>query len=196
MSTGAPQLAAPSTLIDSLWPARTALRGAVLMALGTALLALSAKIQVPLPPVPMTMQTLVVLLIGATYGWRLGGATVLLYVAEGMLGLPVFANTPPAAASPAYLLGPTGGYLIGYAAAALGMGLLAERGWDRSLLRVIVMMTIGHLIIFAFGLAWLAHLFGPAKAWVVGAAPFVAGTVLKTALAAALMQAAWVFVRR
>jgi biotin transport system substrate-specific component len=144
----------------------------------------------------MTMQTLVVLLIGATYGWRLGGATVLLYLAEGMFGLPVFANTPPAVASPAYLLGPTGGYLIGYVAAAVVMGFLAERGWDRSLLRVVVMMTLGHLIIFAFGLAWLAHLFGPAKAWVVGAAPFVTGTVLKTALAAALMKAAWTIVRR
>jgi biotin transport system substrate-specific component len=76
------------------------------------------------------------------------------------------------------------------------MGFLAERGWDRSLLRVLVMMTIGHLIIFAFGLAWLAHLFGPAKAWAVGAAPFVAGTLLKTALAAALMKAAWSIVRR
>jgi biotin transport system substrate-specific component len=200
MSSGTSLATAP-TFASLLWPAReggagAALRAVVLALAGSALLALSAKIQVPIPPVPMTMQTLVVLLIGATYGWRLGGATVLLYLAEGMLGLPVFANTPPAVASPAYLLGPTGGYLVGYVAAAVVMGFLAERGWDRSLLRVIVMMTLGHLIIFAFGLAWLAHLFGPAKAWVVGAAPFVAGTVLKTALAAALMKAAWTIVRR
>jgi biotin transport system substrate-specific component len=113
-----------------------------------------------------------------------------------MLGLPVFANTPPQVASPAYLLGPTGGYLAGYVAAAVVMGFLAERGWDRSLWRVVVMMSIGHAIIFAFGLAWLAQLFGPAKAWAVGAAPFVVGTVLKTALAAALMKAAWTIVRR
>ena len=169
---------------------------AVLLALvGSAFLAASAKIQVPLPPVPMTMQTLVVLLIGSTYGWRLGTATVLLYIAEGMLGLPVFANTPPGIASPAYLLGPTGGYLIGYVAAAFAMGVLAECGWDRSLLRVTLMMAIGHLIIFAFGLLWLTHLFGPAKAWGVGAAPFMAGTILKTALAAALMKGAWSLVR-
>jgi biotin transport system substrate-specific component len=202
MSTGAPSLQNPAaTLMGWLWPAGQGvrdgvLRAAVLMLAGTALLTLSAKIQVPFWPVPMTMQTLVVLVMGAAYGWRLGGATTLLYIAEGMFGLPVFANTPPQVASLAYLLGPTGGYLIGYVAAAVVMGFLAERGWDRSLVRVIVMMTIGHLIIFAFGLAWLAHLFGPAKAWIVGAAPFITGTVLKTALAAALMKAAWTVVRR
>lgn len=201
MSSGAPSLQATPTFAALLWPARDAgaaavLRAVILAVAGSALLALSAKIQVPIPPVPMTLQTLVVLIIGATYGWRLGGATVLLYLAEGMLGLPVFANTPPAVASPAYLLGPTGGYLVGYLAAAVVMGFLAERGWDRSLGRVVIMMSVGHLIIFAFGLAWLAHLFGPAKAWIVGAAPFVIGTVLKTALAAALMKAGWAVVRR
>jgi biotin transport system substrate-specific component len=199
MSSGVTPLQA-STFAALLWPARdggaAALRAVILAFAGSALLALSAKIQVPLPPVPMTMQTLVVLLIGATYGWRLGGATVALYLAEGMLGLPVFANTPPAVASPAYLLGPTGGYLVGYLAAAVAMGALAERGWDRSLWRVVVMMSVGHVVIFAFGLAWLAHLVGPAKAWAVGVAPFVIGTVLKTALAAALMKAAWTAARR
>jgi biotin transport system substrate-specific component len=200
MSSGTSMSATVPTIASLLWPARagaaTAIRALLLALAGSALLALSAKVQVPIPPVPMTLQTLVVLIIGATYGCRLGAATVLLYIAEGMLGLPVFANTPPQVASPAYLLGPTGGYLAGYVAAALVMGLLAERGWDRSLGRVVVMMTIGHLVIFAFGLAWLAHLFGPAKAWAVGAAPFVAGTIVKTALAAALMKAAWTILRR
>jgi biotin transport system substrate-specific component len=200
MSSGAPSVPA-LTFAALLWPARddrvaAALRAVVLAVAGSALLALSAKIQVPIPPVPMTMQTLVVLIIGATYGWRLAGATVLLYIGEGMLGLPVFANTPPQVASPAYLLGPTGGYLAGYVAAAVVMGLLAERGWDRSLPRVVSMMILGHAIIFAFGLAWLAQLVGPTKAWAVGAAPFIVGTVLKTALAAALMKAAWTLVRR
>jgi biotin transport system substrate-specific component len=76
------------------------------------------------------------------------------------------------------------------------MGVLAERGWDRSLWRVIAMMTIGHIVIFAFGVAWLAHLFGAGKAWAVGAAPFILGTVIKTALAAALIKAAWGLARR
>src|ERR687894_726210 len=146
MTTGATALAAPSTLVGLLWPSRddarfAALRAAVLMVVGTALLTVSAKVQVPLPYVPMTLQTLVVLLIGASYGWRLGGATVALYLAEGAMGLPVFANTPPLAAGIGYFMGPTGGFLFGFLAAAVATGYMAERGWDRSLTRVIVMIT-------------------------------------------------------
>jgi biotin transport system substrate-specific component len=188
MSTGAAPLAAPATLMSQLWPDRSALRAAVLMLIGSALLAISAKAQVPFYPVPMTLQTLVVLVIGAAYGWRLGAATVALYLAEGLAGLPVFAGP---AAGPAYMAGPTGGFLVGFLFAALTTGWMAERGWDRSLLRVVAMMALGHAVIFAFGLAWLATLMPAAKAWAVGAAPFAAATLLKTALAAALMQAAW-----
>lgn len=201
MSTGASSLASPSTLVGLLWPSRddarfAALRAIVLMVVGSALLTLSAKVQVPLPYVPMTLQTLVVLMIGASYGWRLGGATVALYLAEGAMGMPVFANTPPMAAGIGYFLSPTGGFLFGFLAAALVMGFMAERGWDRSLARVVVMMTIGHAVIFAFGLAQLSLIMPVAKAWTVGAAPFVAATIVKTALAAALMQAAWTVTRR
>jgi biotin transport system substrate-specific component len=166
------------------------------MVVGTALLTVSAKVQVPLPFVPMTMQTLVVLIIGASYGWRLGGATVALYLAEGAMGIPVFANTPPMVAGIAYLAGPTGGFLLGFLAAALVMGFMAERGWDRSLLRVAVMMTIGHAVILLVGFGWLSVLLPVAKAWSVGIAPFIAATIVKTALAVALMQAAWSMTRR
>jgi biotin transport system substrate-specific component len=198
MSIGAPSLSSPSTLVGLLWPSRddarfAALRALVLMVVGTGLLTVSAKVQVPLPFVPMTLQTLVVLMIGASYGWRLGGATVALYVAEGAMGMPVFAGPT---AGLGYLMGPTGGFLFGFVAAALVMGFMAERGWDRSLLRVIVMMSIGHALIFAFGLAQLSLVMPLAKAWTVGAAPFVAATILKTALAVALMQAAWSVTRR
>jgi biotin transport system substrate-specific component len=201
MTTGVSSLSSPSTLVGLLWPSRddarfAALRAIVLMVVGTALLTISAKVQVPLPYVPMTLQTLVVLLIGASYGWRLGGATVALYLAEGAMGMPVFANTPPMAAGIGYLMGPTGGFLFGFLAAAVVMGFMAERGWDRSLLRVIVMMTIGHAVIFAFGLAQLSLVMPFAKAWTVGAAPFVAATLVKTALAVALIQAAWSVTRR
>jgi biotin transport system substrate-specific component len=201
MSSGAPSVATPQlTLLGLLWPTTdgrgAALRAAILMIAGTALLTLSAKIQVPFPPVPMTMQTLVVLLIGAAYGSRLGAATVALYLAEGALGLPVFANTPPAAAGPLYLAGPTGGFLAGFVAAAALVGALAERGWDRPLARLVPLMVIGHAVIFVFGLAWLAVWFGPAKAWAIGAAPFLLATLLKTALAAAVMQAGWSLARR
>jgi biotin transport system substrate-specific component len=197
MSTGA-TVATPSTLMGLLWPSRNdarfvAIRAIVLMVVGSALLTLSAKVQVPLPYVPMTMQTLVVLLIGATYGWRLGGATVALYLMQGAMGMPVFAGPT---AGIGYLMGPTGGFLLGFLAAALVMGFMAQRGWDRSLLRVTVMMSIGHAVIFVFGLAQLSVVMPFMKAWTVGAAPFVAATVVKTALAIALMQAAWTITRR
>ncbi len=190
MSTGVSPIAAPPTLMGLAWPARSLARTVVLMAVGSALLALSAKIQVPFYPVPMTMQTLVVLVIGAAYGWRLGGATVALYLLEGALGLPVFAGP---VAGIGYMAGPTGGFLMGFFLAAMLTGFLAERGWDRSLLQVLAVMSVGHAVIFAFGLAWLAQLFqfDFGRAWAAGVAPFYAATVLKTALAAALIQAGW-----
>lgn len=199
MSSGSATISTPpSTLVGLLWPAQAsrageATRAAVLLALGNLLLVISAKVQVPIPPVPVTLQSLVVLLLGAAYGWRLGTATVVLYLVEGALGLPVFAN---AGAGPLYFAGPTGGFLIGFVATAFVVGLLAERGWDRPLARLVALMAIGHAIMFAVGLAWLAVLFGPAKAWAFGALPFLWGTAVKTALAAALMQAGWAIVRR
>jgi biotin transport system substrate-specific component len=198
MSTGASSLASPSTLMGFLWPSRTdnrltALRTIVLMVAGAALLTLSAKIQVPFYPVPMTLQTLVVLVLGAAYGWRLGGATVALYLFEGAMGLPVFAGPY---AGVAYMAGPTGGFLLGFVAAALLTGWMAERGWDRSLGRVVVMMIVGHAAIFAFGLGWLSTMMPFLKAWAVGAVPFAAATLLKTALAVAVMQVAWSVVAR
>lgn len=160
---------------------------------GSALLALSAKVQVPMWPVPMTMQTMVVLLIGMAYGSRLGAATVLLYLAEGLAGLPVFAGP---SAGPAYMMGPTAGYLVGFIVGAWATGLLAERGWDRTPLKALVAMTAGHAAILAFGVLWLATLIGFDAALTKGLTPFWAATVLKTALGAALMQAAWTVVKR
>jgi biotin transport system substrate-specific component len=176
-----------------LWPDRAdgfsaVARTVILVALGTALLALSAKINLPLPYVPMTLQTLVVLMIGAAYGWRLGTATVMAYLAEGALGLPVFAG-PVGGLAP--LLGPTAGYLAGFVAAAFITGWLSERGWDRSVLRLFVAMGLGHIVILAAGFAWLAFgmKLGVEKAWLVGIAPFVAASVIKNALGAALVPA-------
>src|SRR6476646_6443410 len=127
-----------------MWPVRPgetvgALRAVVLIALGTALMALSAKVNLPWPYVPMTLQTLVVLMIGAAYGWRLGSATVLAYLAEGAIGFPVFAG-PVGGLAP--LVGPTAGYLFGFVAAAFVTGWLAERGWDRSVLRLFGAMAM------------------------------------------------------
>ena len=176
-----------------LWPDRAdgfsaVARAVILVALGTALLALSAKINLPLPYVPMTLQTLVVLMIGAAYGWRLGSATVIAYLAEGAIGLPVFAG-PVGGLAP--LLGPTAGYLAGFVAAAFITGWLSERGWDRSVPRLFVAMGLGHIVILAAGFAWLAFgmKFGVEKAWLVGIVPFVAASVIKNALGAAFVPA-------
>src|SRR5688500_8264991 len=117
----------PATLIGALWPhaqARNLLRFAVLAIAGVVLLTISAKIKVPFYPVPMTLQTLALAVIAASFGARLAGATVLLYLAAGMAGLPVFANTPPALAGLGYMMGPTGGYLLGFLLAALLVGRL------------------------------------------------------------------------
>ena len=201
MLTGPSPAFPAQTFAGALWPARAGTsaafaRGAVLVLLGSALLTLSAKVQVPFWPVPMTLQSLVVLMLGAAYGWRLGGLTVLAYLAEGAAGLPVFANTPPAAPGLAYFAGPTGGFLVGFVLAAMTTGVLAERGWDRTPLRLLAAMAIGHLVLFAPGVAWLSALFGSGKAWSAGIEPFLLATLLKTALAAALMQAGWSILRR
>ena len=180
-----------TTLAATLWPQLTASRVARLAALtigGALALALSAKIQVPFYPVPMTLQTLVLLALSAAYGARLAGATLALYLAEGLAGLPVFAG---ATAGPAYMMGPTGGYLAGYLVAAVLIGWLADRGWDRSGPRLLAAMSLGHILVFAFGFAWLAILIGAEKAWLGGVAPFFAATIVKTLLAWALVAAAW-----
>ncbi len=183
------------TLASALWPsgrAGAALRGAVLALFGTALLTVAAKLQVPFYPVPQTMQTFVVLVLAMAYGWRLGGATLLLYLAEGALGLPVFAGTPEKGVGLAYMLGGTGGYLLGFVLAAVACGWLAERGWDRSVARTALAMLIGNALIYVPGLLWLGGLFGwdkPILAW--GLTPFLLGDLTKLALAAAVLPLAW-----
>jgi biotin transport system substrate-specific component len=187
-------------LISRLWPGDQGvgsdlLRAVILIAAGTALLALSAKVNLPLPYVPMTLQTLVVLMLGAAYGWRLGCATVIAYLAEGAIGLPVFAG-PVGGLGP--LAGPTAGYLFGFVAAAFVTGWLSERGWDRNTAWLFAAMSIGHVIILAAGFAWLAYgiELGIGKAWVVGVLPFIAGSVVKSALGATLLPAVWRLVDR
>lgn len=193
---------ASPTLIATLWPSRgqsfgvSAARAATLMIAGTLALWASAKISVPFYPIPMTMQTLVVLMIGAAYGARLGLATIALYLFEGLMGLPVFAGTPERGIGLAYMVGPTGGYLAGFAAAAYLTGWLAERGWDRSIVKLLGAMALGHAVIFLFGLAWLATFAGPAVAWSTGMAPFYAATVFKTVLGALALPALWSLLSR
>lgn len=188
------------TLLNVLSPrlSGTALvsRNALLALAGTLLLTVSAKLQIPFWPVPMTLQTFVVLVLGVAFGWKLGGLTVALYLAEGAVGLPVFAGTPERGIGLAYMAGPTGGYLAGFVAAAALCGWLAERGWDRGPWHTALAMTAGHLLILFLGWAWLAILLGPGKAYDAGVAPFYAATAAKTLLAVIALPLAWKIVGR
>ncbi len=191
------------TLIDALWAgdgrsdAQKLMRNALLAIGGSLLIWLSAKIQVPFYPVPMTMQTFAVLAIGVAFGARLGAATVILYLAQGAAGLPVFAGTPEKGIGLAYMMGPTGGYLFGYILAAFATGWLAERGWDRNVLLTAAAMLIGNVLIYAPGLLYLGVLLGwdkPILEW--GLTPFVLGDAAKLALAAAVLPLGWRFLKR
>ena len=176
-------LSEPAIFPTTSWLAgrsRAARWGSLLI--GTALLALSAHIAVPFWPVPMSMQTLVVLLIGFAMGARLGGATVLAYFVEGAIGLPVFHG----GGGFAYFAGPTGGYLIGFLPAVMLVGALAERGATRSLLRTAAAALLGDVLIFACGLTWLAIIVGPAKSLAFGLIPFLPAEAVKLALAIAI----------
>ena len=168
--------------------ARSPLLARAALVLGLSLLlALSARVSVPFWPVPMTMQTLAVLVIAGLAGPRLASGAMLAYLAEGALGLPVFAGTHGIGL--AYLAGPTGGYLIGMLAAAAVVGALARRVAGRPV-ALLGVMTLGSLLVYAAGAAWLSVYVGPAKALALGVVPFLAGDAVKTALAACAVLAA------
>ncbi|MCX5516574.1 biotin transporter BioY [Kaistia algarum] len=187
------------TLALAAWPTASSrvLRFGVLALVGSALLALAAKTQVPFWPVPLTMTTFAVFMIGAAYGSRLALATVLLYLAEGFAGIPVFAGP---VAGPAYMMGPTAGFLWGYAVAAFLIGLAADYGWSRSTPKMALAFFAGDAVLFAMGFVWLAFFatlssgavgLGASAAFAKGVLPFLLGDALKIALAAFLVPAGW-----
>ena len=161
---------------------------------GSLLIALAAQIAIPLAftPVPITGQTLAVLMIGVLLGSRKGAATVLLYLGEGSLGLPFFAK---GAGGLAVLKGATAGYLVGFVFAAYAVGWLAERGWDRNLWRAAAAMMVGNAIIFFFGLSWLGMFVGFPKAFTLGLVPYLPGMLIKLALASVLLPIGWKFIK-
>jgi biotin transport system substrate-specific component len=183
-----------TTLANRLWPQSetSTLHKALLVVAGSLALAISAKVQVPFWPVPMTMQTLVVLLIGASFGARLGGITLAAYLAQGAAGLPVFAS----GAGLAYMAGPTGGYLAGFLLAAIVVGALADRGFGRNVWTTLVAMVAGLSVIYALGVGWLAGFAGLEKAITLGVLPFLPAEAVKLALAALLLPSAWKLARR
>jgi biotin transport system substrate-specific component len=158
---------------------------------GTLLLTLSAKTKVMLGPVDISLQTLAVFLIAAAFGLRLGVATLLLYMAEGAMGFPVFQGTPEKGIGVAYMLGSTGGYLAGFVVMAAIVGWAADRGWDRRPVKLFNVILVSEIIMMAMGFAWLALLIGPEKSWQFGVVPFIVGDLIKVALAASLVPAVW-----
>ncbi len=181
-----------ATYTDILRPSakHKALTYDVALIVGASLfIALCAQFTIQIGPVPITGQTLAVLLTGMLLGSRRGTLSVLAYLMEGIAGLPVFAPGGPMGF--ARLAGPTGGYLIGFVAAAYVTGLLAERGWDRKATSTLLAMLIGNAIIYAFGLSWLAVSVGIGNALLFGLYPFIAGDLLKASIAMALLPAGW-----
>jgi biotin transport system substrate-specific component len=175
----------PSTL----WMEIPLLIGFNLLLVGCAYIAFN----VPFSPVPITGQTFGVLLVAMALGRVRGSAVVVAYLAEGAAGLPVFAG---GAAGPGVLLGPTGGYLMGFLGAAYVVGWLADHGWDRGYVKSVLAMLIGSVVIFACGLAQLG-LFVPAGAvMTMGLYPFIAGGVVKIAVAAVVLPSIWKFINR
>ena len=188
------------TLADVLRPAIAQRRvgllyNAALVLGGSALVAVLAQVVIPLPfsPVPVTGQTLAVLFVGALLGSARGSLAVLLYLAEGAVGLPVFAG---GGAGLMRLAGPTGGYLVGFCAAAFVVGFLAERGWDRVVWRASVALLVGNALIYSAGLPWLSRFVGAQKVLSLGLYPFVVGDLIKLVVAVLALPAGWRLLRR
>ena len=185
----------PRTLVDVLLPRqqRSWLLDAALVVLFSAFVGLTAQVEIPLWPVPLTLQTLGGLFTGAVLGGRRGALALLLYLAEGAVGLPVFAG----GAGIVYMLGPTGGYLVSYPVAAGLVGWLAERGWDRKLAWTTAAMSLGLLVIYAFGVVWLAGFLGDLwTALVQGMLIFIPGDLIKIAIATLALPGGWALARR
>ena len=194
-----PNLTIP-TIADLVWPLGKSLnliRYLLLALVGSLLITLSSKIQIPFYPVPMTMQTFVILGLSMAYGWRLAGVTVALYLLEGALGLAVFAGTPEKGIGLVYMTGTTGGYLLGFLAAAVTCGWLGEKGWDRNVFKTAAAMLIGNALIYIPGVFWLGVLLGwdkPIIDW--GLTPFILGDLAKLALAAIVFPLVWKFLNK
>ena len=154
---------------------------------GTILLAVSSKIQVPFWPVPMTMQTFVVLIIAMAYGWKLSLLTLIAYLIEGAVGLPVFAK----GGGLLYLIGPTAGYLYGMVIAAAIIGYFADLGYGKSIIKCIIPLGIGIIIIFVCGIGYLSSIIGFEKAIAAGLLPFIPSELFKIALAVFIIPTIW-----
>lgn len=175
------------TFMEAVWKPTGLGREVTLIVGGSLLVALLAQIELPMWPVPVTGQTFGVLLLGLLLGRR-AGLSLMAYVAEGAMGLPFFAG---GGAGITHLTGPTGGYLAGFVAAAFVVGWLAEKGWDRRMGTAVLALLMGNLLIYLFGIPWLAQFTGWQKVWSLGLVPFIPGDLLKVILAAAVLPWGW-----
>ena len=185
---------APTLLNRSLPRLNRHVRDLLLVVGGSLCVAGMAQVRIPLPftPVPITGQTFAVLLVGAVLGFRRGAASLLLYLIQGMLGLPFFAG---GASGLTYLLGPTGGYLVGFVVAACLVGLLAARGLDRHIPSALLAFLAGEVVIYLLGVAWLSLFLGIPHAIAAGLVPFILGDSIKLAAAGLVLPAAWTLVK-
>jgi biotin transport system substrate-specific component len=182
------------TLVDRLF-ARSIIMDVVLVSAGAALTAIAAQVEIPLWPVPITGQTLAVLLVGSSLGALRGTLSMLLYAVLGIVGLPVFSG---AAAGASIILGPTGGYIIGFVFAAAFTGWIAQRSWDRKILRAILGFLGGTVVVFAMGLPWLAFSLGLnlEQTLSAGLYPFIIGGVIKMVVASVIVTLGWSYFER
>tara|TARA_B100001123_G_scaffold443990_1_gene591621 strand:+ start:1242 stop:1808 length:567 start_codon:yes stop_codon:yes gene_type:complete len=184
-----------TTLIENLLPLNginNVIKTILFVLFGTILLAVSSKIQVPFWPVPMTMQTFVVLIIAMSYGWKLSLLTLLAYLIEGAAGIPVFAK----GGGILYLLGPTAGYLYGMTIAAAVIGYFADLGYGKSIVKCIIPLSIGTIIIFIFGVGYLSTIIGFDKALQAGLLPFIPSELFKIALALFIIPSIWKYIQK
>jgi biotin transport system substrate-specific component len=187
------QLSSQAALIDRVIP-RSAINNVALILSGAVLTAYAAQLVIPMWPVPITAQTLAVLLVGSVLGATRGAISLIVYFSMGAVGLPVFS------AATSLSFGPTFGYLVGFIAAAALVGYLSQRGWHKSVSGVLGSFAIANSMIYLFGLPWLAFALGSlgaandlASVATAGFAPFIIGDVIKMTLAAALLPLAWKF---
>src|SRR5438552_15605280 len=184
----------PTTIDERLAKGR-ALTNILLVIAGSAIIAIAAQIAIPVPftPVPLTLQPIAVLLVGAALGSTRGAAAASLYLLEGLSGLPVFAQGH---GGPVWLVGPTAGYLYSYPFAAFIAGWFSERGWGRTIGRAMCGMLVALAVIYAGGWSWLALTVGPRSAFAMGIAPFVLADIVKVVIGATLLPYAERFIRR
>jgi biotin transport system substrate-specific component len=187
--------AKPETLLGVALAPLDRTRSVSLVVAFSLLTALAAQIAIPIGPVPITMQTFAVLLTGALLGSRLGAAAMIVYLIEGASGLPFFSA---GRGGILHLLGPTGGYLVAFPAAAFITGAFAENGWDKRFLSAVAAMFVGSLIILLSGWAWFSIVThtSPIQAFKVSVAPFILGDIIKIMLAAAALPSGWRLVKR